>query len=69
MQSDIVRMRNKEKSNDEQINSLNKQLEENKLHIRLAEMLRKTIGVSQLERQILENKLDKKRDKLAKLKA
>jgi hypothetical protein len=35
-----------------------------KLLIRLADMLRKTVGVSQLERTSYEGKLSKKRDKL-----
>jgi hypothetical protein len=40
-----------------------------KLLIRLADMLRKTVGVSQLERTSFEGKLSKKRDKLRALKA
>ena len=40
-----------------------------KLLIRLADMLRKTVGVTQLERASFEGKLSKKRDKLRALKA
>ena len=51
MEADIVKI------TQSHINNLNKELEETKLHIRLADMLRKTIGVSHQERMLLETKL------------
>ena len=47
---------------------MRKELDEAKLHIRLAEMLRKTVGVSQLERESLNMKVMKKKDKVNALK-
>ena len=46
MEADIVTMTNRDKITQGHINNLTKELEETKLHIRLADMLRKTIGVS-----------------------
>ncbi len=69
LDAEIVTMTNRDKANQGHIKSLTKELEETKLHIRFADMLRKTIGVSHLERMLLETKLQKKRDKLFKLKA
>ena len=69
LEAEMVTMTNRDKANQGYIKSLTKELEETKLHIRLADMLRKTIGVSHLERMLLETKLQKKRDKLFKLKA
>ena len=46
MEADIVTMTNRDKITQRHINNLTKELEETKLHIRLADMLRKTIGVS-----------------------
>jgi ABC-type ATPase involved in cell division len=57
MEADIVTMTNKEKITQGHINNITKELEETKLHIRLADMLRKTIGVSHQERLFLETKL------------
>ena len=47
---------------------MRKELDEAKLHIRLADMLRKTVGVSQLERESLNMKVMKKKDKVNALK-
>ena len=47
---------------------LRKELDETKLHIRLADMLRKTVGVSQLERESFNMKVMKKKDKINALK-
>jgi len=46
MEADIITMTNRYKITQGHINNLTKELEETKLHIRLADMLRKTIGVS-----------------------
>jgi ABC-type ATPase involved in cell division len=57
MESDMVTMTNRDKITQGHINNITKELEETKLHIRLSEMLRKTIGVSHQERMLLETKL------------
>lgn len=50
MEADLIRMKNKEKVSDESNLKLRRELDETNLLIRLAEMLRKTVGVSQIER-------------------
>ena len=69
IKAENVRLKNKERVNDDLIVKLEKNNYDCKLLIRLADMLRKTVGVSQLERTSFEGKLSKKRDKLRTLKA
>ena len=47
---------------------MGKETHETKLHLRLADMLRKTVGVSHLEREQFELKLAAKKDKARALK-
>ena len=62
-------MKNKERVNDDLIAKLqNSNLDLRQL-IRLADMIRNTIGVSQIERSAFEGKLAKKQDKIRALKA
>ena len=69
IEAEIVTLKNRDKASQGQINQLIKELDETKLHIRLADMLRKTIGVSHLERMLLDTKIQRKKEKIFKLKS
>jgi len=69
LQAENVKLKNKERVSDDLIVRLEKNNLDCKLLIRLADMLRKTVGLSQLERTSFEQKLSKRKDKIRSLRA
>ncbi|CDW81066.1 UNKNOWN [Stylonychia lemnae] len=68
IEGELVRLKNKDLIQDEKIMKLTNENDDLKQYIRLADMLRKTVGIAEQEREALNSQILKKRAKLRELK-
>eukprot|EP00347_Sterkiella_histriomuscorum_P009187 403342191 len=68
LETDLVKLRNKEQMQTEKIQRLIYEVDDLKSHLRLSDMLRKTVGISAAERQQLTSLYQSKRQKVKDVK-